>query len=83
MTPIFPLSNDALGLTGQWQIVPKEGPRPLSAIEFDRKSDAPGKPGPDYGNQISAYRRKIERLREEKKRAANSQAGNDYEEEIF
>ena len=62
-------SNDSHGLVGKWQIVPKEGPRPQSAIEYDRKSE-PIKTNPDYGNQLFAYIEKMSKRRAEKKRAS-------------
>lgn len=37
MKGIINTNNDKLGLAGKWFAVPKEGPRPESAILFDRK----------------------------------------------
>ena len=66
-------SNDLLGLTGKWHTVPPEGPRPQSAIDYDRKSDTK-KWTPDYGIQLGQYMRKAALLREEKKRARDNEA---------
>lgn len=66
------ISNDRLGLTGVWHLVPEEGPRPESAILFDRKVD-PAKKIPEYNGQLAEYIRKAKLRREEKQRASDNE----------
>lgn len=67
------INNDQLGLTKIWYTVPPEAVRPQSAIDFDRKSVAPTKKIPDYGNQLGTRIRAAELRRAQKKRARDNE----------